>query len=299
VPPPDVSIVVVNYRTEEMSTRALGDAVRSAAPRAVEQIVVDNGATEDSVAALKGGAPDARIVALGDNRGFAAAVNAGAAAAQGRYLLILNSDAFAKHDAVARLAAYLDGHPQAGVVAPVLRHADGSLQINAYRRFPNLVTLFFEFCLPLHPLHGTALHPHALPRKRFSRPGPVAHAMGAALLVRREAFDQAGPLDERFFLYLEETEWQRRVARAGWEIHLEPAAEVAHLERASSGEEVVSSHYFASAQRYFGRPRAARWVMRTGAGISVLAARAAAAVRPGDPRFPKLVRAFRRVRESV
>src|SRR5207244_1184682 len=86
----------------------------------------------------------------------------------------------------------------------------------------------------------------------------------------------------------------------GWEIHIEPAAEIQHLERASGTDaEVFSPHYFDSALRYFPRPRAARRVMRAGARISLASAAAAARLRPGDPRFPKLVRAFRQVLKGV
>jgi GT2 family glycosyltransferase len=171
------------------------------------------------------------------------------------------------------------------------------VQVNAYKRLPSLLTLFFDFTAPLHPLDGTRLHPHALPSARLARSGPVAHVMGAAMMVRREAADAAGQLDEEFFLYLEETDWQRRMAAAGGEIHLEPEATVIHMERGSSGHAVVSPHYLRSAQRYFG-PRA-RGVMRAGARISVLSARAAGRLRPGDPRFAKLERGYREVLERL
>ena len=223
MPEPDVSVIVVNYRTEAMSARALTDAARSAAPYRAELVVVDNGATEASTAALRAAVPEAVVVPEPENRGFAAGVNAGVRAATAPFLFVVNSDGFARPGAVATLLRHAGAHPRAGVVAPRLVHADGSLQINAYKRFPSLLTLFAEFCLPLHPLHGTRLHPHALSRAAIGNAGPIAHAMGAALLVRRAAYDAAGPLDESYFLYLEETEWQRRVWGAGWEVRIEPA----------------------------------------------------------------------------
>lgn len=295
---PDVSVIVVNYRTEALTGRAL-DAARAAAPGLeIEEIVVDNGATAQTAAALAAHAPRARVIPEPANRGFAAGVNAGVAAARGDRLFILNSDAFCRDDALARLVAHLDAHPRAGLVAPRLTGEDGGLQVNAYRRFPNLVTLFFDFTAPLHLLGHSRLHPHALPPSRFEGPaGPVAHVMGAAMLARRAAYDAAGPLDEGYFLYLEETEWQRRMAGAGWEVHLEPAAHLVHLEHGSSDATVVSPHFLASAVRYHG-PRA-RAVMRAGARISVASARAARRVRPADERFVKLERAFSEVLERL
>jgi GT2 family glycosyltransferase len=290
----DVSVIVVNYRTEEMTASAVHRACAAASPFSAEAIVVDNGATAASAAALHSTLPDALIVSEPENRGFAAGVNAGLTRASGRYAFLLNSDAFVRDDGVARLIRYLDAHPTAGVVAPRLVGADGTAQLNAYRRFPNLATLFFDLCLPLHPLHGTALHPHTVPRRRLDGPRRVAHVMGAAMMVRAQAAAQAGALDEAYFLYLEETEWQRRIARAGWEIHFEPAAVAVHLEKGSSDAQVVSPHYLASAQRYFQPAARARAVMRAGAWISLISAVAAKRLRPRDPRFAKLATAYRR-----
>lgn len=294
---PEIAIVVVNYRTPELTLRALAAARAAAGGRSTELVVVDNGAAD--VAALRAGGPDVRVVALPENLGFAAGVNAGFAASRAETVLLLNSDAFPQDDAVDGLARYLEAHPRVGVVAPALVHEDGSRQPNAYRRFPTLLTLFAEFSAPLHPLARTSLHPHLLPPARAERPGRVAHVMGAAMLVRRAAYAAAGPLDEGYFLYLEETEWQRRLAAAGWEIHLEPAARVVHLERASSGFEVISPHFVRSAQRYFRSARSARAVMVAGAASSVIAARVASRLRPQDPRFPKLERGFQEVLREV
>jgi N-acetylglucosaminyl-diphospho-decaprenol L-rhamnosyltransferase len=273
---PDVSIIVVNYRTPELTIRALADARRSAGDLSVEEVVVDNGSGDNSVEQMAAAHPEASLVALPDNRGFAGGVNAGIAASRGRHLLLLNSDAFAVDGAVERLVAYLDAHPRVGVVAPALEHEDGSLQNNAYRRFPSPLTLFFDFCFPLGVVtHGRLLHPHNLPNRCFDRPRRIAHAMGAVLLVRSEAGRQAGPLDEGFFLYLEETEWQRRVAAAGWEIHLEPGSRVRHLMGASGadGYAFASKHYLDSVDRYFGGARSARAAMLLGSAISLLDAR--------------------------
>jgi N-acetylglucosaminyl-diphospho-decaprenol L-rhamnosyltransferase len=288
-------VVAVNYRTPELTARAVRLATEAAAPFHVQQIVVDNGATEASTASLRAALPGATVVPLTENRGFGAGVNAGAAVATSGALFVVNSDAFCRPGAVACLLRYLDRDAAVGIVAPRLLHEDGRVQGNAYRRFPNLLTLFFDFCAPLHPLDGTPLHPHSVTRARLSRPGRVAHVMGAAFVVRRSALEASGGFDERYFLYLEETEWQRRVSERGWEIHLEPSAEVVHAERASSGAQVVSRHYLVSAQRYFRSPRSARVVMRSGAAVSLLAARLAGRLRPSDPRFPKLVAAYRDV----
>jgi GT2 family glycosyltransferase len=123
----------------------------------------------------------------------------------------------------------------------------------------------------------------------------VAHVKGAAMLIRRAALEAVGPFDEAYFLYLEETEWQRRASRGGWEIRYEPAAVVEHIEHASDDIQVVSRHYLVSAQRYFRPAWAARLVMSAGALVSLVTAAAARRARPSDPRFPRLVSAYRDV----
>jgi GT2 family glycosyltransferase len=293
-PPVDVSIVVVNYRTPDLTIGAVEAAQTASTGLRTEVIVVDNGAAD--AATLQTALPDALIVAEPSNRGYGAGLNAGIARASGTFLLLLNSDAFAQRGAVKTLVSHLQTSDRAGLVAPRLVHSDGSPQVNAFKRFPNLLTVFFDFCAPLHLLNGTRLHPHALPRRAFSGSSRrVAHVMGAVMLVRADAAEQVGVLDERFFMYLEETDWQRRMTALGWEVHLDATATFSHLERASSGAAVISPYYLESAQKYFRHPALTRAVMRAGARISVTSARLASRLRPDDPRFPKLVVSYREV----
>jgi N-acetylglucosaminyl-diphospho-decaprenol L-rhamnosyltransferase len=268
---PDVTVVVVNYRSADLALAALAAVAASAGGLAVEEIVVDGASGGDEVSRLRAGRPGAEVVALQDNRGFAAGNNAGIARARGRHLLLLNPDALPQGDAVARLVAHLDAHPEVGVAAPLLRNEDGSPQDSAYRRFPTLATLFVDYCAPLAAIvRGTVLDPHNVPRRRLrDGPVPIAHATGAALLVRAEAARAAGPMDEQYFLYLEETEWQGRIAAAGWGREVVPGAVVVHLGGGSSDvSPVASGHFLDSISRYYRRPRAALTVVRVATAIS-------------------------------
>jgi GT2 family glycosyltransferase len=198
------------------------------------------------------------------------------------------------------------------VAAPRLLYPDGRPQPNVYRRFPNLLTLFVDFCAPVgHALaHAPGLHPYVLPPGARGRRA-VAHATGAALAVRRRAYDDAGPLDEGYFLYLEETEWQRRVRRSGWSVESVPEACVVHRVR-GGGEaaEVPSPHYLPSAYRYLraqGTSETAIDVtLVAGAVTSQLALRAVAALSSSRRRsalrqaegFRDVVRYVRRRRSA-
>ncbi len=297
---PDVSIVVVNFRSAELTLRALADAAAAAGGLALQEIVVDNGSGAEEVARLRAARPEAEVVALADNRGFAAGNNAGIARATGRHLLLLNPDAFCQGDALARLATHLDGHPRTGVAAPRLVFGDGARQDNAYRRFPNHWTLLVDYCAPLaQVLARTPWDPHRVPARRYGAGAPplaVAHVTGAALLVRAQAAETAGPLDEGFFLYYEETEWQRRIGAAGWRVEVLPDAVVTHLGGGSTGTfPLASPHYLDSVARYFGDSRRSRAIVAAGSVVSWLALTAAVRLGLGNDMVAFQARGYREV----
>jgi N-acetylglucosaminyl-diphospho-decaprenol L-rhamnosyltransferase len=278
-PAPDLSVIVVNYRSAKLTLRAVEAVCESVAMAdlSVQEIIVDGASGGDDVAVLSAQRPQAQVIALEKNRGFAAGNNAGIAAARGRWLLLVNPDAFAQGHAVARLLAHGDAHPEAGVVAPLLLNEDLTPQDNAFRRFPDMHTLFVDFCAPVAFLiRGTRLDVHAVPRSWLQVPQSIAHATGAALLVRAEAAAAAGPLDEGFFMYLEETEWQRRITRVGWEVQVVPDARFVHLGGGSSATSPLASPaYLDSIARYHRRPWLALSVARVAGLISLVSLRVA------------------------
>ena len=287
-------MIVVNYRSAELTLKALAEARRAAGALTLQEIVVDGASGEQELALLRSSLPMARIIALPENRGFAAGNNAGIEQASGRHLLLLNPDAFAQGDAVATLAEHLDRAPATGLVAPLLLNDDGSPQDNVFRRFPNLLTLFVDFCAPLaFLLRGRRLDPHNLPRAQLRGPRPIAHAIGAALLVRAAAAHDAGPLDEGFFLYLEETEWQKRIASAGWGREVVPVARFTHLGGGSSSSHPLASpHYLSSVRHYYRQPRTAMTVIRVAGNISWLSLRLANIIGLGSERTKALEGTF-------
>ncbi len=242
----DAALVIVNYRSADLVLRCL-----QATGPSGETLVVDNASGDGSVERLR--AAGVEVLARDSNDGFAAGVNAGFAATTKPYVVLLNPDTEPRPGALETLLAHLRSDPRLGVAAPQLVGENGEVQPNAYRRYPGRLTLFAELCLPI----GFALDrlprldPYRYPR---GHAGPCAHVTGAALAIRRAAYEAAGPLDEGYFMYLEETEWQRRVAAAGYTIDAVPQAEVVHLVRGGDGGDLAPSpHFLASARRYLGR----------------------------------------------
>jgi GT2 family glycosyltransferase len=226
--PDDISVVVVTYDALPWVERSLESV------RGHEVIVVDHGSTDGTLELVRTRFPEVRVIEQ-ENRGMGGGNNAGMRVAQGRYTLLLNSDAWVVGDAVETLAAYLDEHPRVAVAGPRLTNPDGSLQ-RSVRGFPTLWRLATEYFF----LRKLAPRSHAL--NAFYAGGfdhdatrEVESLHGAALLVRRDAADAVGLFDEDFFMFSEETDWLYRFRQAGWSAAFVADAEVVHVGGASHG----------------------------------------------------------------
>jgi len=216
---PDVSIVTVTYNSRQLIRRCLESVHAGAEGITHEVIIVDNASSDRTVETVRSEYPNASIVSNGANEGFAFACNQGAAAGSGRYLLFLNPDTELGPCALAQLCAHLDSNPKAAVVAPQLVYPDGRLQ-HSLRNFPDVGNQLFE-AVSLHRLAPrlTSRFGEVVTDPRFyQRTGSVDWVSGAAMLVRRTAFDAVRGFDERFFLYSEEMDLCRCLRSEGWTV---------------------------------------------------------------------------------
>lgn len=244
--------------------------------------VVDNGSTDGTPEEIADRWPDVQVERLTANVGFGSAINIGASLWPRHHVLALNVDTIPSKDAIARLVRTLSVLPRAGVVAPRLLNADGSLQPSAYR-FPTLGRWWSSTV----GLDRLAPEGRNIPVPG-SRPVTVPWVTGAALLVCREAWDEVGGFDPAYRFFVEEVDLQRRLADAGWHTMLEPRAEIMHF----GGSRPIPPRRFALShdgwERYFGvhRGRAAqvgaRVVLALLACSRSLAWSAIAVTRPGS-----------------
>jgi GT2 family glycosyltransferase len=227
----DLAVIILTHNTCELTRRCLRSlAATPAAPYSSEVIVVDNASTDGTAAVMAQEFPHVRVIANATNEGFARGNNLGLAAATGRYLLLLNSDTEVLPGALAALVRFMDEHPAAGACGPMLLNPDGSLQPSG-RNLPTPLSVFID-TTKLYRLWKRDLYRD--PRRDYSQTERVGEISGAALLVRRECYQQVGGLDPAFFAYYEDVDWCRRIGDAGWDIYYAPAAQVVHLWQGTS-----------------------------------------------------------------
>lgn len=240
-----LGIVIVNFNVRDLLDACLrslfAELARSPALSA-RVVVVDNASTDGSAGMVAAQHPQVELIASPQNLGFARGNNVGLrrlglAAEKGAppdLLLLLNPDAELHPGSLATLTDFLAVHPQAGGCCPRLQYGDGSFQHSAFH-FPGLAQLFLD----LFPLHPRLLHTRLngrYPRRLYDndRPFAIDFALGAALMLRATAIAAAGLLDEGYFMYAEEMDWQRRIQAAGWPLYCVPAARVTHHEGQST-----------------------------------------------------------------
>ncbi len=214
-----VSIVIVNWNTRALLADCLRAIEGAAAGLRVETIVVDNGSSDGSLEMLRSTFPWVRLIEAGDNLGFARANNLGIRAAQGRYLFLLNSDTVPAAGSITALVAFAEEQPRAGIVAPRLVYPDGSDQ-PSWAAFPTLGA----------EMRGVNVRLRRPLPNRAGRPAFTTDWItGAALLCRREMFDDIGLFDEAFFMYSEETDLCLRARRKGWLVCMVDDVTVVHV----------------------------------------------------------------------
>jgi N-acetylglucosaminyl-diphospho-decaprenol L-rhamnosyltransferase len=236
----ELSVVIVSYNTSDLLNNCLSsiEAWLEANAHTGEIIVVDNASTDGTSRMIRRRFPEVTLIENRTNAGFAAANNQGMRAARGRYIVLLNPDTTVLGDAFGQLASYMDENPDLGIVGPRLMYPDGTVQ-SSRRRFPTRVTGYLESTLVQDYWPDNRVvqryYMEDLPDDRTQQ---VDWLVGACLMVRREAVESAGLLDERYFMYSEEVEWCHRMKNHGWSIVYYPQATVVHHEGASSSQNV-------------------------------------------------------------
>ena len=257
-----VGIVIINFRTPDLVRNclaALGPELEEVDARVA---VVDNFSNDGSADAIAGWLITGELwksrvflIRSPSNEGFSGGNTIGIEAFDAEHILLLNSDTLVRPGALKAMLAASAREKDAGVIAPRLEDEDGTPQISCFR-FHSPLSEFLAAAetAPLDKLFSGAVVPLPVP----DAPTPCDWASFACVLIKRAAIDEAGPMDEGYFMYFEDADFCRALKKRGWRIVCDPSARVVHLRGGSSpvkssmkAKKRPPAYYYAARTRYF------------------------------------------------
>jgi GT2 family glycosyltransferase len=223
----DVSIIIVSYNTAKLLDECI-DSIKSQTSVEYEIIVVDNNSTDSTLEILKEKHADIILIENKINNGFASANNQGIDIAKGKYVFLFNPDTVVLDSAVDKLHLFMEENPDIGICGPKNLGADLKLQMNC-DHFPSLWNIVVEnFSLgkifPQIPIFNKTMMRYW----EYDCIREVDRITGCSILVRKSIFNSIGKLDDKFFMYFEETDFCLRVKRGGYKVVFYPNAAIIH-----------------------------------------------------------------------
>jgi GT2 family glycosyltransferase/lipopolysaccharide/colanic/teichoic acid biosynthesis glycosyltransferase len=239
------SVIIVTYNSAGVIGACLDSLAAEAAAGALEVVVVDNASADGTPDLVRERYPWVTLHAGHENLGYSKGVNIGIRRARGRFLFILNPDTVVRRGAVQKLVDFMERTPDAGIVGPKLVFHDGSVQLSCRRFYTFRVLLLRRTPLGKMVRDARAVREHLMQDFDHATTQPVDWLIGAAMLVRREAVDSVGMMDERFFLYFEDVDWCYRMAQRGLRVYYVADAVVEHGYQRESAQAVMNRSFVA------------------------------------------------------
>jgi len=248
----DLSIIIVNWNTRDMLRNCLASLPAATNGLGTEILVVDNASSDGSAEMVTAEFPQVRLIESGSNLGFSRANNLALAQAGGDGILLLNPDTVCPPASLVRMFRFMNGRENLGAVGPRLVDGDGRPTITG-GYFPRPRYHWFGFLDPRRLwLQGSLSQRIVFVPERNEASRRVEYVMGACFLIRRSAFEKVGILDDRFFMYFEETDWCYRARQAGLDIWYCAETEITHFEgKAAEKASRFSIEQFQKSYRLF------------------------------------------------
>jgi len=237
-----MDVIIVNFKSTHQLLRCLESFAGETTRAPVKVIVYDN-TVNNGIGFIEKKFPEVTIRHGGRNLGFAAAANKALLESGAPYVTLLNPDTIVLKGFFNSVLSYMENHRNVGITGPAVLNPDGSIQGSA-RSFPTPLTGLFgrgSILTKLYPKNQISRANILTDRSNGGSPIEVDWVSGACMVVRREAIDQVGPLDERFFLYWEDADWCMRMHQKGWKVTYFPEPRVVHYVGASSSQRVFWS----------------------------------------------------------
>ncbi len=239
-----LSVIIVNYNVEPFLEQCLNSVLVAAKFLEVEVIVVDNNSVDGSIRMLNSKFPDITLIANKDNRGFSKANNQGIRISRGEYVLLLNPDTIVEEDTFQRVIQFMDEHDDAGGLGVKMLDGKGQFLPESKRGLPSPAAAFYKMfgLSKLFPKSKrfAAYHQGHLSDNEVHQ---VDVLSGAFMLMRKEALDKVGLLDEDFFMYGEDIDLSYRLVQGGYKNYYFPETRIIHYKGESTKKNSVNYVY--------------------------------------------------------
>ena len=237
----DLSVIIVNYNVQYFLEQCLQSVFNASAGLEMEVIVADNDSVDGSLEMLRQKFPRVKLIANQQNLGFSKANNQALAIARGRYCLLLNPDTVVEDDTFHKVIGFMDQHPEAGALGVKMLDGKGNFLPESKRGLPTPQVAFFKIfglsrLFPKSRLFGK-YHLGFLDKDKIHQ---VEILSGAFMLIRREALEKTGPLDESFFMYGEDIDLSYRILQAGYKNYYFPETRIIHYKGESTRKSSIN-----------------------------------------------------------
>jgi len=250
----DLSIIIVNYNSSGFLEGCLRSIFDSIVGIDYEVVVVDNNSSDGGLPRLKDRFRRAKFIELNENKGFAAGNNVGIKDSHGKNILLLNPDTMVEKNAMQGLYDRLNADERIGMVGPKIFYSDGSMQSKVTpKRIPTIFYIFCElFYLDKLFFSSEIFNSYFGANFDYQKTQDVETLCGACIMMKRDMFNVVGPLDEKFFLYFEETDLCCRALKSGFRILYVPDCSIVHYKaKSSSTMKRPSVGFYYESQSYF------------------------------------------------
>jgi GT2 family glycosyltransferase len=263
---PEVTIAINSYRSPDLLASCLRSIEEHLPGSGIAyEVLVADSATEEPTRQVMEDFPEARFYPFKENVGFKSLVNTSIREARGTYVFLINSDIILKKDTVPLLLSYAKAHPEAGLIGPKQYGFNGAHQNSCFRFYRPETILYRRTVLGRLPFGRKHLAWFEMQNERDTKePIPVEWLMGSALFVSKAHAELVGPMDNRFFMYMEDVDWSRRFWEKGLRVIYYPEASVYHYHQKGSAKggffgslffNRLTRYHIASAFRYFWKYR--------------------------------------------
>lgn len=276
----EISVIIVSWNSLAVIADCINSLLAEASDVEIEIIVVDNDSDDGTREFIKRDFPGVTLLVNEINQGFAAANNQASLIARGDFLLLINPDARITNGSLRVLFQYIREHTEMGCLGPKILNLDGSFQRSCWKGYPDIMMALSDaFYLWKLPFSIKINRSEYLPNQLKSTT-EVDHLLGACMLIRRSTWDDVGGFDDKFFLFLEETDWCYRAKLKGWVIAYHPGGTVVHLGEHSVNQnpernipQFYSSYILFYRKHHPGTPIKVfllRMIIATAAGVRIL-----------------------------